>query len=128
MLGLQVGLEDVNVIIEPLQALLLNCSDAIHNFAGIEHRLRGCERVGCSGVSLAFYEGEGVGAYTKPLKVRSGELQGDLTANAAYVIDLKHGLLRGMVTLSPISGIGGGSAAAGWAVGFLRGLAMTPSA
>ena len=37
-------------------------------------------------------------------------------------------LLRGIVTLSPISGIGGGSAAAGWAVGFLRGLAMTPSA
>jgi len=33
-----------------------------------------------------------------------------------------------MVTLSPIRALGGGSAAAAWAVGFLRGLDMTPSA
>jgi hypothetical protein len=44
------------------------------------------------------------------------------------MVDPRTDLLRGIVTLSPISGIGGGSAAAGWAVGFLRGLAMTPSA
>lgn len=37
--------EDVDVVIKPLQILLLDCPDAFHNFVGVDHRLGVGERV-----------------------------------------------------------------------------------
>ena len=66
--------------------------DAFEDLVGVKRRLGGCERVGGSGGRLAINEGQGIGSYTKPLEVRSGQLQVHFTAIAAYMVDLKNGL------------------------------------
>jgi hypothetical protein len=75
-----------------LEVLLLNSPDTLQHFLRIEHRLRGGEWIRCSGGWLAINEGKGIGANTKPLEVRSGKLEGNLTAIPAYIVDFKNGL------------------------------------
>ena len=91
VLRLQVGLEDVDVIIKSLQILFLDRGDALQDFAGVGDRLGAGERVGGSGWRLAFDEGEVVGAHAEPFEVGSRTLQVDLMAIAAYMGDLKNG-------------------------------------
>jgi hypothetical protein len=55
-LCLQVGLEDINVVIEPLQILLFDGSDAFQHLAGVEDGLWISERIRGSGRGLAFDE------------------------------------------------------------------------
>jgi hypothetical protein len=57
-LRLQVGLEDVYVVIEPLQILLLDRRDAFQDLAGVEEGFGICEGVRGSGWRLAFDEGD----------------------------------------------------------------------
>jgi hypothetical protein len=66
-LRLQVGLEDVDVVIEPPQILLLDRGNAVENLVGVKHRLGGGEQVGGSGWWFAINEGKSIGSYTKPL-------------------------------------------------------------
>jgi hypothetical protein len=54
VLSLQVGLEDVDIVIKPLQVLLLDSGDALQHFDGVEAGLGVGERVGGSGRRLAF--------------------------------------------------------------------------
>jgi hypothetical protein len=58
---------------------------ALEDLVGVKDRLGVCERVGGSGWSLAFDEGEGVGAHAEPFEVGSRTLQVDLIAIAAYM-------------------------------------------
>ena len=67
VLRLQVGLEDVDVVIEPPQILLLDRGNAVENLVGVKHRLGGGEQVGGSGWWFAINEGKSIGSYTKPL-------------------------------------------------------------
>ena len=60
------------------------------NFKVTLTRLGVCEWVGGSGWSLAFDEGEGVGAHAEPFEVGSRTLQVDLIAIAADMGDLSH--------------------------------------
>ena len=91
VLRLQVGLEDVNVIVKPSQVLSLNGADTFQHFTSIEGRFGDGERVGGSGWRLAINEGQGIGLDAEPLKVGPRQLQGDLIAIAASIIDLKKG-------------------------------------
>jgi hypothetical protein len=59
-LRLQVGREDVYVVIEPLQILLLDRRDAFQDLAGVEKGFGICEGVGGSGWWLAINEGKGI--------------------------------------------------------------------
>jgi hypothetical protein len=125
-LRLQKGLEDVEVIVEPFQILLLDGADPLEYFVGVEDGFRGGERVGGSGGRLAVDESEVACFDANHWRFVPGSSRSTSSPSRLTWTISRTDLLRGMVTLSPISGIGGGSGAAGWAVGFLRGLAMTP--
>jgi hypothetical protein len=119
VLRLEIALENVDVVIEPLQILLFDRGNAFQHLAGVEYRLRGRERVGGSGRRLAFDE---LGAHAEALRIGSADAQVDLVSFAMDFGDFVDHLIVGRIDLSPTCGIGGDSRAAV----FLRGLAMTP--
>jgi hypothetical protein len=66
--------------------------------------------------------------YTKPLEVRSGKLQINFIAIAAYMVDLKNGLAARHGDLIAYQWHGRWLRGSGRAAGLLRRLAMTQSA
>jgi hypothetical protein len=72
VLRLEIALENVDVVIEPLQILLSDRGNAVQPLAGVEYRLRGRERVGVYGRRLAFDELDTIGAPRKRSRLVPG--------------------------------------------------------
>jgi hypothetical protein len=80
VLCLHVGLEDVEIVVEPFQVSLLDCGNALEDLLGIKDRIGAGEWVGCSGGGLAFNEGQPVDGNAEAHEIRSGELEIDFVA------------------------------------------------
>jgi hypothetical protein len=80
VLRLQVCLEDVEVVVKPLQVLPLDCGDALQDLPGVEGGLWAGEGVGGCGWGLAFNEDEVVHPFSEALHVGSGDLEVNLLA------------------------------------------------
>ncbi len=123
-LRLQERFKDVDVVIAPLEVLDSNAGNLLEHLVGIEDGLRSRERVRGPCRGLAFDKGERVRANTEPFEVGSGALQVDLAASRLTSVISRIDWMRGIVTLSPTWGSGGGSGTSA----FLWGLAMTQPA
>ena len=86
-LCLQVGLQDIDVMIRLLETVALDGFDALEQLAAIEDRLGGSERIGGLGWRLTLYESEGVKADAEPFKVDSRAVEVDFIASK---VDLRN--------------------------------------
>ena len=84
-LRLQIRLQDVHIIVGLLEALALDCLDALQQLATIEDRLW---FVGGSSRRLAVDEGESVGADAESLKISTRDVQINFIAPDMDVTDL----------------------------------------
>jgi hypothetical protein len=91
VLRFQVGPEDVDIVIELLQILFFDRSDALQHFAGVEGGLGSGERVGGSGWGLAFDGGDAIGAHAEPFEGGSGKVEVDLIASMVDLGNLENG-------------------------------------
>ena len=124
VLGPQIGFQNVDVVFGPLQALAADNVDALQHGDDVEGGSERSERVGGTGGRLAVDVGEGSAFDVEPLKVSSGKVQVDSSPSWLTCVTSSTDFAIGIVTLSPMRGMGGGSGA----VSFLEGLAMVQPA
>jgi hypothetical protein len=87
VLRLQVLRQNGYVVLEPLEVVAFDGTDALEHFAGIEGGFGGCERVRDSGWRLAFDEGDSFERHAKAHEIGSGNVDVDFFTS---VMDLEN--------------------------------------
>jgi hypothetical protein len=106
-LRLQIGLQDVNIILGLFETVALDGLDALEQLATIEDRLGAGEWIGGLHRRFAFDKGESVGADAESLKIGTRDAQINFIAPAMDVTDLVNHLRIRWVDLIPDLGLRG---------------------
>ena len=100
-LRLQIGLQDVNIIVGLSETVALDGLDALEQLATIEDRLGAGEWIGGSHRRFAFDKCEPVGADAESLKIGTGDVQINFIAPDMDMTDLVNHLRIRWVDLVP---------------------------